>query len=94
MSYQITWAEGTKERLRAGLFFLNPGDRREWLVDRIVEHVEKEITAYPQGATAQPGQPVTGELHVANCDVCYEIHLDTHIAMVTGVESHAKTNAA
>jgi len=94
MSYQITWSEGTKERLRAGLVFLNPADRREWLIDRIVEHVEKEIATYPQDATAQPGQRVTGELHVANCDVRYEIHMDTHIAVVTGVESHAKRNAA
>jgi hypothetical protein len=93
MSYKITWSEGTKERLRSGLFFLNPGDQREWLIDRIIEHVEKEITAYPQDATAQPGQRVTGELHVANCDVRYEIHMDTHVAVITGVESHARTTA-
>jgi hypothetical protein len=87
MSYQITWSEGTKERLRSGV-------RREWLIDRIVEHVEKEIASYPQDATAQPGQRVSGELHVANCDVCYEIQMDTHIAIITGVESHAKKTAS
>jgi hypothetical protein len=93
MSYQITWSEGTKERLRTGLRIVNAGDRREWLVDRVVEYVEKEIAAYPQDAAAQPGQRVTGELHVSNCDVRYELYMDTHIAVVTGVESHAKTPA-
>jgi hypothetical protein len=86
MSHQIKWGEGTKERLRAGLVFRNSGDRREWLIDRIIEHVENEITAYPQDPTAEPGQCVTGELHVVNCDVRYEVHMDTHIAVITGVE--------
>ena len=76
------------------MVFLNPADRREWLIDRIVEHVEKEIATYPQDATAQPGQRVTGELHVGNCDVRSEIHMDPHLAVVTGVESHAKRNTA
>jgi hypothetical protein len=55
MSYQITWSEGTKEQLRTGVVFLNAGDRREWLIDRIVEHVEKEIAAYPQDAAHSRG---------------------------------------
>src|SRR5688500_6533522 len=88
MSYQITWAEDTKERLRTGIVFLNAGDRRGWLIDRIVEHVEKELAAYPQDSAAPPGQRITGELHVVNCDVRYELHTDTHTALITGVEAH------
>lgn len=94
MSYQITWSEGTNERLRAGLVFLNPSDRREWLIDRIVEHVEKKIAAYPQDAAAKPKQFVTGELHVGKCSVRYEIHMDTHEAVITGIEPYTKPKAS
>lgn len=91
MSYQIKWSEGTQERLRSNLLVPNLGGRRESFIDRIiVEHVEKEIASYPQDATARPGQRVSGELHVAGCHVRYEIQMDTHIAIITGVEPHAK----
>jgi len=76
------------------LEFLKPSDRREWLIDKMVEQVEKEIAAYPQDATAQPGQHVTGELDVGNCCVRYEIHMGTDTAVTTGVEVGEKPKGA
>jgi hypothetical protein len=86
MSYAVTWSEGTKERLRTGLPNVKPPDRREWFLDRVTEHVEHEIAAYPQDASAQPGQRVSGELRVAGFCVGYEIHMDTHTAIITEVK--------
>ena len=94
MSYEVTWSEGTKERLRTALPSFKPSDKREWLIDKMTEHIEKEIAAYPQDASAQPGQCVTGEHRVAGFWVCYEIHMDTGRAVITEVKPYARPKAA
>jgi hypothetical protein len=87
MSYAVTWTEGTKERLRTALPKVKPTDRREWLLGKVTEHVQREIATYPQDGRSQPGQRVAGKLHVAGFCVSYEIHMDAHSAIVTEVKS-------
>ena len=94
MSYELTWLEGTKESLRMALPKMKPAARRAWLIEQVIDYVAREIALYPQDAAAQPGQRVTGELHVAAFRVRYEIHLDTGVAFVTEVKPDERPKAA
>lgn len=87
MSYQVTWTEGTKEILRTAFPKMEKTDRREWLIEKITDHVAREIALYPMDSSAQPGQRATGELRVGTFRVSYEIRMDAGVAIVTGVES-------
>ena len=88
VSYEVAWSEGTKERLRTAFPGVKPSDRREWLIDKVTEHVEQEIAAYPQDARAQPRQRVAGELRVAGFCVGYELYMDTGASVITEVKPY------
>jgi hypothetical protein len=94
MSYEVTWLPGTKELLQTAFPSMRPADRREWFVRNVTDHVTQEIAAYPQDASAQPGQRVGGELHVAAFRIRYEIQMDTGVAIVTEVIPDEKRRAA
>ena len=61
-------------------------ENRDWLTERVTEHVEQHVALYPQDASGQPGQCVTGEYIVIGRKVRYEIHMDTGEAVITTVE--------
>ena len=73
---------------------MKPSERREWFIQKITEHITQEIALYPQDASAQFGQRVTGESHVATFRIRYEIRVHTGIAIVTEVIPDEKRRAS
>jgi hypothetical protein len=94
MSYEVTWSPGTKELLQTAFPSMKPADKREWFVQKVADHITQEIALYPQDASAQPGQRVRGELHVAAFCIRYEIQMDTGVAIVTEVIPDEKRRTA
>jgi hypothetical protein len=90
MSYQITWSEGTKEKLQTALRNIKPGNNREWFIDRVTDYVTQEIALYPQDAAAEPGQCVTGEVCFGAVHVLYEIWMDRGLAIIKEIKSDQK----